>query len=72
MAELKLLGSLAEIVGSRRMEVHLERPVKLREVLGKEIPENHAIILVNRKTASLDSLIHDEDRVLIMPIISGG
>lgn len=72
MAELKVFGYLADIVGARVKEVNLEKPVALREILPPSFPETNVIILVNQKAGCLDSLIHDEDRVAIMPILSGG
>ncbi len=72
MAELRFFGYLADIAGARAKEVNLEKPVPLREVLPSSFPEKNIIILINQKAAHLDSLIHNEDRVALMPILSGG
>jgi len=72
LAELKFFGYLADIVGARAKEMSLEKPVALREVLPSGFPEKNIIILVNQKGGSLDSLIKDEDSVVLMPILSGG
>ena len=72
MAELKFFGYLADIVGARAIEVSLEKPVALREILLPSFPEANIIILINQKVGHLDSLIRNEDRVALMPILSGG
>lgn len=72
MAELKLFGYLTDIVGHRKIEVTLEKPIPLRDILPHAFPETNIIILINEKTGSLDSLIKNEDSVALMPILSGG
>jgi molybdopterin converting factor small subunit len=72
LAELKFFGYLADIVGARAKEMRLEKPVALREILPSPFPEKNIIVLVNQKAGSLDSLIKDEDSVVLMPILSGG
>jgi len=72
MAELKFLGYLADKAGGRIQEVHPERPKRLRDLLPSSFPENDIIVLINQKVGNLDSLIQDEDAVVLMPMISGG
>ncbi len=72
MAELKFLGYLADKVGKRSQEVLLERPKRLRDLLPSPFPEEDITILINQKVGNLDSMIQNEDRVILMPMISGG
>ena len=72
MAELKFLGYLADKVGKRSQEVLLEKPQRLRDLLPSHFPEQDIVILINQKVGNLDSMIQDEDRVVLMPMISGG
>ena len=72
MAELKFLGYLADKAGKRSQEVLLENPQRLRDLLPSPFPEQDIIILVNQKVGSLDSMVQNEDRVILMPMISGG
>jgi molybdopterin converting factor small subunit len=72
LAELKFFGYLADIVGVRVKEMILEKPVPLREILPASFPETNITVLLNQKPGHLDSLIRNEDRVAIMPILSGG
>ncbi|MBP1715019.1 MAG: ThiS family [Deltaproteobacteria bacterium] len=72
MAELKFFGYLSDIAGARAKEINLESPVALRELLPASFPEKNVIILINQKAGHLDSLIQNEDRVVLMPVLSGG
>jgi molybdopterin converting factor small subunit len=72
MAELKFLGYLADKAGRRSQEVLLEKPQRLRDLLPSPFPEQDIVILINQKVGNLDSLIQNEDRVVLMPMISGG
>ena len=72
MAELKFFGYLADIAGTRAKEMSLEKPVALRAILPASFPETNIIILINQKVGHLDSPIRNEDRVALMPILSGG
>ena len=72
MAELKFLGYLADKAGKRSQEVLLERPQRLRDLLPSPFPEEDIVIIINQKVGNLDSMIQDEDRVVLMPMISGG
>jgi len=72
LAKLKFFGYLADIAGARAKEMSLEKPVALREILPSPFPEKNIIVLINQKTGSLDSLIKDEDSIVLMPILSGG
>ncbi|HXZ36780.1 MAG TPA: MoaD/ThiS family protein [Thermodesulfobacteriota bacterium] len=72
MAELKFFGYLADIAGARAKEMCLEKPVALREILPISFPETNIIILINQEVGHLDSLIRNEDRVALMPVLSGG
>jgi len=72
MAELQFLGYLADKAGKRSQEVLLEKPQRLRDLLPSPFPEQDIVILINQKVGNLDSLIQNEDRVVLMPMISGG
>jgi molybdopterin converting factor small subunit len=72
LAELKFFGYLSDIVGHRKIEIGLEKPIPLREMLPSQFPETNMIILINEKVGSLDSSIKNEDSVVLMPILSGG
>ncbi|MEW6375554.1 MAG: hypothetical protein AB1502_07160 [Thermodesulfobacteriota bacterium] len=72
MAELKFLGYLAGIAGARGKNLVLDKPTPLRKILPSPFPEENVIILIDEKVGNLDSVIEDENSVVIMPILSGG
>ena len=72
MAEFRFLGYLAEIFGEKRVEISLETPKKLRDILKVEFPENRCIVLINQRVGNFDSIIRNGDKVVIMSMISGG
>ena len=72
MAEIKFFGYLSELVGTRIMELSLDHPMPLRELVPPGFPESNIIILINQRVGNLDSEITNQDRVVLMPILSGG
>ena len=72
MAELKLLGYLAEVVGARTKNLVLDKPTPLRKILPSSFPEENVIILIDKKVGNFDSLIENGDSIVIMPMVSGG
>lgn len=72
MAEFKFLGYLADIYGKKRVKITLDSARKLRDILGVEFPEDRVIVLINRTAGNFDSIISNGDKVVIMPMISGG
>ena len=72
MAEFRFLGYLAEIYGKKRAKISLENPKKLRDILKVEFPEDRSIVLINQRVGNFDSIIRNGDKVVIMPMISGG
>ena len=72
MVEIKFIGFIAEKVGSQGLNVSLKQPMKLKDMLEVELSEDRCIVLINHQRGSLDSLIQNGDRVMIMPVVSGG
>jgi len=72
MVEIKFIGFIAEKMGTQGMNVSLKQPVKLKDIVEVELSKDRAIVLINQKRATLDSLIKNGDKVMIMPVVSGG
>jgi len=72
LAELKFLGYLAEVVGTRTKNLVLDKPTPLRRILPSSFPEKNIIILIDEKVGNLDSLIENGNSIVIMPMLSGG
>ncbi len=69
---LKFLGWISSLAGRREMEVKLENPVPLRDVLPFSLHERNIIVIVNNKPGSEETLVKDTDQVMLLPVISGG
>jgi len=72
MVEMKFLGYLTDLVGTRKKEVFIESPKPLREILPPSFPEKNLIILIDGKPGDLDTLVSPGQSVILMPILSGG
>jgi molybdopterin converting factor small subunit len=72
MVEIKFIGFIAEKIGSQRLNVSLKQPMKLKDMLEVELSKDRCIVLINHQRGSLDSLIQNGDKVMIMPVVSGG
>jgi molybdopterin converting factor small subunit len=72
LAELKFLGYLAEVVGTRTKNLVLDKPTPLRTILPSSFPEENVIILIDKKVGNFDSLIENGNSIIIMPMLSGG
>ncbi|MGD2037485.1 MAG: MoaD/ThiS family protein [Desulfobacterales bacterium] len=72
MVEIKFIGFIAEKTGSREMNVSLKQAMKLKDMLEVELSKDRCIVLINHQRGSLDSLIQNGDKVMIMPVVSGG
>jgi molybdopterin converting factor small subunit len=72
MAEVKFIGFIAEKMGTQGVKVSLKQPMKLKDMLEVELSEDRCIVLINHKRGTLDSLIKNGDKVMIMPVVSGG
>ena len=70
--EIKFIGYIAEKMGTREMKVSLTQPVKLKDIVEVELSKDRAIVLINQNRGTLDSLIKNSDKVMIMPVVSGG
>ncbi len=72
MVEIKFIGFIAEKMGTRELEISLKQPMKLKDLIEVELSKNRSIVLINQKRGTLDSLIKNGDKVMIMPVVSGG
>ncbi|MCS7369189.1 MAG: MoaD/ThiS family protein [archaeon GBS-70-058] len=73
MVKIIALGFLTKYVGGSVIEVKLDSPKRVRDIL--DIPpeaQNRVIILVNNSPGTFDSIVDDDDTITIMPVIGGG
>lgn len=69
---IKFLGWIASLAGKREMDVTVETPVQLKEILPFSLRERNIIVVVNNKPGSEETVVHNNDQIMLMPVISGG
>ena len=72
MAKIRFIGYIAERIGVPAMNISLKQPMKLEDMLEVELSKDRCVVLINHNRGSLDSLIKNGDKVMIMPVVSGG
>jgi molybdopterin converting factor small subunit len=72
LARIKLVGFFRHALGKEFIEIQLEKPKKLIDLIGELPDKERAIILVNGKNADFTTEISNDDEVIIIPIIGGG
>jgi len=72
VAKIKLIGFFRFVLGKEVIEVQLEKPTKLINIIGELPDKERAIVLINGRNGGFDSEITDSDEVMIIPIIGGG
>ena len=72
MVEVKFIGFIAEKMGAQAVKISLKQPMKLKDMLEVELSEDRCIVLIDHKRGTLDSLIKNGEKVMIMPVVSGG
>ena len=72
--KIKTIGWLKDKLGFEEKEFKLEKPVSLEDLLPilKSINGQHIIVIVNDKPVAKNSLIKNNDEVVLMPMTSGG
>ncbi len=72
MVEIRFVGHLAEIMGSREIKISLEHPMSLRRILDDRLPEDRTLVIINQQGGTFDSTVREGDKVFIMPVVTGG
>ncbi len=70
--KVKFLGWISSLVGKREMDIDLDKPVKLKDILPFSLQKRNIIVVINDTAGSEESVIKDTDRVVLLPVISGG
>lgn len=70
--KIKFLGWISSLAGTREMDLQVDSPVQLKEILPFSLHERNIIVVVNNESASEETVVNDCDQVVLMPVISGG
>jgi sulfur carrier protein ThiS len=69
---VKFLGWISSLAGKREMQVDLDSPARLRDILPFSLQGRSVIIIVNNEPGSGETIVRNTDQVTLMPVISGG
>ncbi|OLS28216.1 MAG: hypothetical protein HeimC2_08710 [Candidatus Heimdallarchaeota archaeon LC_2] len=73
MVRIKLISSLKRIAGFETKEVEIKIPTPLKEIINFDLPNEHIFVVINEtKGGSMNSIIENDDYVLLSPIFGGG
>lgn len=70
--KLKFLGWISSLAEKREMDIDLEEPVQLKDILPFSLKKRNIIVVINDEAGSEESMVKDTDRVALLPVISGG
>ena len=70
--KIKFVGWISSLAGTREMDVRVDSPVQLKEILPFSLHERNIIVVVNNESRSEETFVNDCDQVVLMPVISGG
>jgi molybdopterin converting factor small subunit len=69
---IKFLGWISSLAGTREMNIALKEPVKLKEILPFSLEGRNVIIIINNRPGSDETMVKKGDKVALFPVISGG
>ena len=73
MVTIRIVSYLKDISGYEEKSFKIDRSTQIRELVSfPNIPDNRLVVLVNEKGARMDSLVKDDDKVVILPVVGGG
>ncbi len=82
MIVIKFFAVMKKLVGRETIELHIEGPTTLRDILNqieKEIPkireiirEGRSLISINQEMADENTIVNNGDEIAILPPFAGG
>lgn len=70
---IKCIGWISSLAGNREMNIPVENPNQLKNILPFSLEgKDSIIIIVNDQPGSPESVVSNEDHVVLLPVISGG
>ncbi|MEA2070943.1 MAG: MoaD/ThiS family protein [Asgard group archaeon] len=71
--QIRTVGFAEKMFGFKKKQIDFEGTKKLKDVLDfSDIPLNLIAILINGRSANIDSEVKPQDKVVITQIVAGG
>jgi len=75
VVKIRLMGAFSHLARVRELEVKLECPKTVDEILREVVPrydEIGKIIFINGKPARGEAVVEENDEIKVMPVLGGG
>ena len=73
LVKIKLVSSLKRIAGFDFKEIEISSPIPLREIIDLNLPDERIVVIINEtQGGNMDSLIKNDDYVMLSPLFGGG
>ena len=73
MVKIKLISSLKRIAGFDFKEIEISEPTPLKELIELKISHERIVVIINEtQGGTMDSIIKNEDYVMLSPVFGGG
>ncbi|MCE7733677.1 MAG: MoaD/ThiS family protein [Candidatus Heimdallarchaeota archaeon] len=67
------MSSLKRIVGFDLKEIEISKPTPLREIIDLNLPDERIVVIINEtQGGTMDSIINNDDYVMLSPLFGGG
>jgi hypothetical protein len=73
LVKIKLISSLKKIAGFNLKEIEISKPTVLREIITFDLPDDSIVVIINEtQGGTMDSIVKNDDYVLLSPLHGGG
>ena len=73
MVRIKLISSLKRFAGFDFKEISIDKPTPLRDLVNIDLTNEQIFVIINEtKGGTMESIIENDDYVLLSPIFGGG
>ncbi len=67
------MSSLKRIAGFDIKEIKISKPTPLRELIDLNLPDERIVVIINEtQGGTMDSLLKNDDYVMLSPLFGGG
>ena len=67
------MSSLKRIAGFDVKDIEISRPTPLRDLIDLNLPDERIVVIINEtQGGTMDSIIQNDDYVMLSPLFGGG
>ncbi|MHA2250996.1 MAG: MoaD/ThiS family protein [Candidatus Kariarchaeaceae archaeon] len=73
MISIRAVSYLKKVVGFSEKKFDPDKPTPVRELVDlTSLPDERIIVIINDKGGQLDTEVHKDDTVVLLPVVGGG